>query len=584
MNKYLFSLRSLLLFLCCCACGIAVLSGQNQTLRKPLGNTSPLISSLLYQKAVLYAQTNRLAEAIELFSLVEQMEGPSLLVGYQKYTAYLHNDDLDRAQTTIRELYAKYPLNREVVLAYISMLRYTGETGQERTILQNYLKQNPTDLQMLFLQASYQTENKQYAEAKKTLQNVHTENLDQEMLERYYGILIEIAYAEQDYQSALAYGEKLIETTPADPSTLMRHIILLTMNKQTEKANQALVTLGHLIPSNSLEYVHFYSEIMKERKEIDRLLEIQLSYFADKTEITRQEIENIVIPTTAYLHNNPTNDPKAVPLFERLVYLLPNEEFPLEALYEQISRNEGTESAHSKILLYTQSPHHAVAAYEFLLSIASDEQEFNQLLAQAVQQCPTHFPFIAFYTTLLAQKQGNTTQAISRLEKFIHTQEVNVRDKASAALHIADIYYYLEHDKTKAEKWYRQAFEYDENNPLLLNNYAYFLCKEIPQEVDKAVRMASRAVDLSPNSANVCDTYGGALFLQKNFLMAEIFFRKAVEISLEKKAPRANYYENWGDALFMNQKIDEAIAQWNKAYELAPSEKLKNKIEHRRLE
>lgn len=584
MNKYLFSLRPLLLFLCCCAYGIAILSGQDQTLRKPLGNTSPLISSLLYQKAVLYAQTDRLAEAIELFSLIEQIEGPSLLIGYQKYTAYLHNDDLNQAQTTIRELYTKYPLNREVVLAYISMLRYTGEIGQECTILQNYLKQNPTDLQMRFLQASYQTENKQYAEAKKTLQSIHTENLDQEMLERYYGILIEIAYAEQDYQSALTYGEKLIETTSADPSTLMRHIILLTMNKQTEKADQALVTLGHLIPSNSLEYVHFYSEIMKERKEIDRLLEIQLSYFVDKTEITRQEIENIVIPTTVYLHNNPTNNPKAILLFERLVYLLPNEEFPLEALYEQISRNEGTEPAHSKILLYTQSPLHAVAAYEFLLSIASDEQEFNQLLGQAAQQCPTHFPFIAFYTTLLAQKQGNTTQAISRLEKFIHTQEVNVRDKASAALHIADICYYLEHDKTKAEKWYRQAFEYDENNPLLLNNYAYFLCKERPQEVDKAVRMASRAVDLSPNSANVCDTYGSALFLQKNFLMAEIFFRKAVEISLEKKAPRANYYENWGDALFMNQKIDEAIAQWSKAYELTPSEKLKNKIEHRRLE
>lgn len=87
-----------------------------------------------------------------------------------------------------------------------------------------------------------------------------------------------------------------------------------------------------------------------------------------------------------------------------------------------------------------------------------------------------------------------------------------------------------QHKNQDAIAAYEESIKLNEKNATALNNYAYFLLGlEQPSLIEKAVRLASKAVALHPNDFRLLDTYGFALFLQRDYLQAEIYLRRAIE-------------------------------------------------------
>ena len=129
---------------------------------------------------------------------------------------------------------------------------------------------------------------------------------------------------------------------------------------------------------------------------------------------------------------------------------------------------------------------------------------------------------------------------------------------------------------------YDNAIFFIPDNPLTLNNYAYFLT-ETGGDLDKALEYSTKAIQADGENPTFLDTYAWVLFKRKDFKQALEYQRKAIEIAeKEGDSLSAEYYHHLGDILFMNHQPDEALKNWEKALKLEPENALlKKKVSHK---
>ena len=125
-----------------------------------------------------------------------------------------------------------------------------------------------------------------------------------------------------------------------------------------------------------------------------------------------------------------------------------------------------------------------------------------------------------------------------------------------------------EKDDSTAVACYERALELDPLNSGALNNYAYFLAQR-GLDLDRAERMAALAVKDSPDNANFLDTYAWVYFAKKEYSMALLYIKSAVD-----KDDDNHLLEHYGDILWFNDDRDGALEQWTKALEQDPDNEL----------
>ncbi len=124
---------------------------------------------------------------------------------------------------------------------------------------------------------------------------------------------------------------------------------------------------------------------------------------------------------------------------------------------------------------------------------------------------------------------------------------------------------------------YDKCLKIKADNPIVLNNYAYYLALE-NTDLDKAEQMAAQAVKLDPNPNNI-DTYAWVLFKLKRYEEAETYILKVLR---KDKSPNAEVLSHAGDIFFHVGKTKKALKHWEQALKLAPQDsilqqKVKNK-------
>lgn len=145
---------------------------------------------------------------------------------------------------------------------------------------------------------------------------------------------------------------------------------------------------------------------------------------------------------------------------------------------------------------------------------------------------------------------------------------------------LGDMYYGAE-ELEKAYSAYDNSLLFNPENPLSLNNYAYFL-SENNGDLAKAEYMARQAIELAPDNETYLDTMAWVLFKKKEYKEALEYQEKAIEIAEEAGDPAGEFYNHLGDILFMNHEPEKALESWKKALELEPDNALlKKKVTHK---
>lgn len=125
--------------------------------------------------------------------------------------------------------------------------------------------------------------------------------------------------------------------------------------------------------------------------------------------------------------------------------------------------------------------------------------------------------------------------------------------------------------RLSAKKAQRLCFEaYDKalalypDNVMVLNNYAYFLSLR-GEDLERAMEMSSRAIELEKNNSTYIDTYAWILYKLGRLEEARTAMRQAISLDTTESAELPLHY---GDILFALGENFMAETYWRKALEL----------------
>lgn len=142
----------------------------------------------------------------------------------------------------------------------------------------------------------------------------------------------------------------------------------------------------------------------------------------------------------------------------------------------------------------------------------------------------------------------------------------------------------LEHNLGHAEKSYgkyRLALQVDPENSLALNNFAYFSALD-DYELDKALEMSEKSLELKSDSPTYLDTFAYILFRLGRYDEALEYQQQALQLYDNEDDAGAEFYDHLGDIYFFLNRKDEALKNWQKALQLEPdSPVIKRKIDNK---
>lgn len=199
-------------------------------------------------------------------------------------------------------------------------------------------------------------------------------------------------------------------------------------------------------------------------------------------------------------------------------------------------------------------------------SLAS--KEYETILKMASNTNPENFE-IHTYLAQLFYAQHKYPQAIEQVNQILQFQTKNV-----SALFLLGAIYLDSGDKEKAKENFRQALALEPDHDESLNSLAYVYAEE-EVNLDDALKMARKAVELDPANGAYYDTLGWVLFKKGLNGQALIALEKALNYIIDPVI-----YEHIGDVYKATSEPSLARKFWLKSLELDSNQpKLSQKID-----
>ncbi|MDR0733509.1 MAG: DUF4292 domain-containing protein [Dysgonamonadaceae bacterium] len=383
----------------------------------------------------------------------------------------------------------------------------------------------------------------------------------------------------------------------SEGTSMQKHQLYLSMGKQDEAVNE-ITRLIARYPS-TVKYRIFIGDFYMERNEPEKALEyyeqarkinfedpfyaLAMSLYYERMgnyEAATDEIEKTFKNTLLdretqiamlkeYVQKfllNRRHVKSADVLFQTLMDKH-SEEKELNMLYGQfLAAQEQWEEAQAQFQIVTEDDPENIDAWLQLLNIAKRRNNSDEIirLCKASQAHLPEVPDFYFYKSSALYQKKQFKEALLNMERGMEY----VPDKNRTLLstfygRLGDLYYETG-EKQKTYHAYEKALQYNANNFLVLNNYAYFLSLDTMQ-LDKAESMIDKCMKAYPENPTYVDTYAWILFCKGNYSLAKYHIEHAIANGGAENPDMLGHY---GDILFGTGDIDKAVQQWEKALEI----------------
>ncbi len=187
-------------------------------------------------------------------------------------------------------------------------------------------------------------------------------------------------------------------------------------------------------------------------------------------------------------------------------------------------------------------------------------------------------PFFYLYNGIALHYLKNYNAAIDILKIGFEKVISNKTILTSFHSELAELY-----NQTKeyhlSDKHFEELLQIDKDNPIYLNNYAYYLSLRNTQ-LEKAEQLSALSNSITPNNDTFMDTYGWVLFQQKKYTQAIEWLKKATDINNKN----AVILEHLGDAYYKAGYTQNALEFWKRAYKIGTSNSiLEQKIKLKKI-
>ena len=223
-----------------------------------------------------------------------------------------------------------------------------------------------------------------------------------------------------------------------------------------------------------------------------------------------------------------------------------------------------------------------------LVSYAARANDFNEIIriCKPFTERSTDDPIVYYYLSMAYLNTDSTDLALLMMKKcLLHIKEDSSIDMITNAYSIiAEINHSMGNDKAAFEA-YDSLLIYRPEDPLTLNNYAYYLSLQ-KKDLKRAEQMSALALEYEGDNYTYVDTYAWVLFQQKKYAEAKVYIDSALTLMQNDTTETldANIYEHAGDIYIKCGFIDLALDYWQKALSLDPENKaiIEKKIKKRK--
>jgi pentatricopeptide repeat protein len=352
------------------------------------------------------------------------------------------------------------------------------------------------------------------------------------------------------FDRAAGYYQQMLEIDPGNRPLQRQLAETYTKAGKIDKAVKLLEEM-HDQDQNDVEVSAILGEVYLQQGEYEKALPLYQALL--KQVKSNPEIKlRVGVAYVGQIQRDSTFADKAKQIFEQLEKDLPND-FRVYFYLGIIASNQKQDSlAGTYFERVTSLDEKNGEAWWFLGNNYFERGEFQQLL-KSMEKARALFPKDSRFYLL-------TGLAYSRLGQ---------PDPA--------IYDGLKEWQT-SDSLYEEALKVDSTSSaaaIILNNYGYSLAGRRIQ-LDRALRMAKKAVAMEPNNASYLDTLGWVYFVLGNYTEAHQYIAKAVATG----EASAEVTEHLGDVYFKLGNKDKALEYWQQALNMDKTNKtLQEKIE-----
>lgn len=495
----------------------------------------PTSAPVKYEIASLYRFTGLYDEALKYAKEAAALD-PKNAWFQLLYIECLHNKRLYNDATVAYEKLIKTgPVKPEYYQALAEEYLFANKLDKATKTLEEYEKLFGRDEEAALKRINIYRQQKKYAEAEAALKELIKDFPEEP---QYYSFLAEIYQDKGEPEKALSTYNDILKTNPENPYI---HLALADYYRRQKK--------------DSLFFMEVKTAFKSPDLDIDNKVKIMVSYY-EMTEIY------------------PKYKPEAYELLDIMMKAHPSEPKAWSVngdfLYRDKKYKEAKE-AFIRVIEYDKSKY---PVWNQLMICEMDLNEYKSLKAhseEAIDLFPNQ-PSSYFFNGLAHMKLKDYKAAI---QSFNDGQEF-VYDNAPLQLQfLANIAEAYNADKQyeKSDKAFEDALSLDPNDPLIMNNYAYYLSLR-KAKLDRAEKLSARTLEIQPNSISYMDTYAWILYQQAKYNDAKQWLEKALGKGADA---RAAILEHYGDVLYKLNETSKAIEYWKKAKEKGGNSDVLNK-------
>jgi tetratricopeptide (TPR) repeat protein len=188
--------------------------------------------------------------------------------------------------------------------------------------------------------------------------------------------------------------------------------------------------------------------------------------------------------------------------------------------YVQLNQYEKAITEIEKALEIYKKWHSKPLWYHFYINLGiayhktGQYKKEKELYKKAEQDFPGYFEIIS-RQTILALSEKDTVAANKFIDEYTRIRKENSASEEDITTGLAEIYNEAGL-LNKAEEYYQKALSFNPEEPLIINDFAYFLIDK-DRDLNEGMELADKALDLSPDNYNYLHTKGLGLYKQGKY-------------------------------------------------------------------
>lgn len=496
-------------------------------------------------------------KAIELFSQCIRIDGRHHASMYELAKIYLEQKKFNDAVFFARSAHELDGSNVWYTEFLAELLMATGKYAEGENLYMTLFRNNPRNMDYAFKYASALLFNGKMQEALKVYDKVEEEiGVNYELTDEKKRLWLRLGKLEKAAEEV----EKLIAK---DPNDLKHYSLLVELYQVNDLNEKALEVIGRMQKVNAespyvfLALAEYYRSTNQREKSFEQL---KLAFGSPELE---HEIKVKIISSYLPLaQGNTEMMQQGILLAKILSETHPNDAVSLAIYGDFLMMDDRYEEA---VAQYKNSLaldlNNQIVLQQILIGLSqlNDIDGMVEYSGKALELYPEQSIFYLFSGVALTfqKKHEEAVKTLLAGSKLVVDNEIQLKD---FYVRLADNYHSL-NNHTESDQFFEKALKIDPKDPLVLNNYSYYLSLR-KVELEKAEQMSKLSNELRPGQASYLDTYGWILYVMGNYTEAKKWLQMALDSG---GSANGTIIEHMGDTLYKLGDINGAVDHWKRA-------------------